>query len=65
MKEQKEDENKKESPEGADDEEEESTDCMFRVLLEDPQPAVVKLSRKNPAFVRITDHDEDAEREAL
>lgn len=64
-KEQKEEDNKKESPEGADAEEEESNDCVFRVLLEDPQPAVVKLSRKNVAFVTITDQDEDAEREAL
>jgi hypothetical protein len=32
---------------------------MFRVAITDPEPDLVKLSRKNVAFVTITAEDED------
>jgi len=42
-----------------DEEEEEASDLMFRVILEDAQPSAVKLSRKNVAFVRIVENDDE------
>ena len=32
---------------------------MFRVMIENPEPEGVKLSRKNVAFVTIVDRAED------
>lgn len=34
-------------------------DFMFRVILEDPEPEAVRLSRKNVAFVTIVNRDDD------
>ena len=37
-------------------------DLMFRVLIENPEPQVVRLSRKNVAFITINNSDDiDAE----
>jgi len=47
---------KEEKTEGEDDEEPE--DLMFRIILENPDPQIVKLSRKNVAFVTI-DHSNE------
>jgi len=46
---------------GDGEEEEEAPDLMFRVTLEKPEPDVVKLSRKNVAFVTITQGDDEEE----
>lgn len=56
-------EHKEETPETADgDSDREPLDLMFRVLIENPEPQVVKLSRKNVAFITINNSDDiDAE----
>lgn len=46
----------KDTKNGAVDEEPE--DKMFRVLISDPEPKAVKMSRKNCVFVTIT-HEEE------
>lgn len=43
------------------EEEEEEAGVMFRVILEKPVPEMVKLSRKNVAFVTIEQHDGEAD----
>jgi len=42
------------------EEDEEKEDVMFRVIIENPDPKIVKLSRKNVAFVTINQNEEGA-----
>lgn len=44
---------------GEDEEGDGPADLMFRVVLENPEPAVVKLTRKNVAFVTIVNSEGD------
>jgi hypothetical protein len=44
---------------GEDEEGEGPGDLMFRVVLEKPEPEVVKLTRKNVAFVTIVNSEVD------
>ena len=55
-------EQSKEKGKTVDEEEEEPGDAMFRVVIEKPDPKLVKLSRKNVAFITIT-HDKELENE--